>query len=127
MSNARRRDEAVKPEDAEHDEKKEPGENSSDSRRDSGEVVDVDELLEAYALREGEKAVLRRRRKPAFWRGGVMDWNILGDVRCVWDVILPGLFFVGFKSLFVLRLREQLSEECPAVTKRRLCDRGVQR
>jgi len=77
MSSARRRDDAENPEDAEHDEKKEPGENSSDSRRERGEVVDVEELLDAYALRELEKAVLRRRRKPADWRGGVMDWNML--------------------------------------------------
>jgi hypothetical protein len=46
MSSARRRDEAVKPDDAEHEEKKEPGENSSDSRRDRGDVVDVEALLE---------------------------------------------------------------------------------
>lgn len=76
MRSARRRDEAEKPEEAEHDEKKDPGENSSDSRRESGEVVDVDELLDAYMLRDGENAVLRRRRKPVFWRGGVMDWNM---------------------------------------------------
>jgi hypothetical protein len=75
MRRARRRDEAEKPDEAElHEEKKEPGENSSDSRRERGDVVDVEEVLEGYAaLREGEKAVLRRRRKPAPWRGGVMD------------------------------------------------------
>jgi len=80
MRRARSRDEAEKVDEvvpAEHEEKNEPGENSSDSRRESGEVVEVEELLEAYAEREGEKAVLRRRRKPDAWRGGVMDWNMM--------------------------------------------------
>lgn len=50
MRRARRRDEAEKVEEllaAEQEEKKEPGENSSDSRRERGEVVEVEELLEA--------------------------------------------------------------------------------
>jgi hypothetical protein len=50
MRSARRRDEAENVEEllaVEHEEKNEPGENSSDSRRDSGEVVEVEELLEA--------------------------------------------------------------------------------
>lgn len=50
MRRARSRDEAEKVEEllvAEHEEKKDPGENSSESRRDSGEVVEVEELLEA--------------------------------------------------------------------------------
>jgi len=50
MRRARRRDEAENVEarvSAEQAEKKEPGENSSLSRRERGEVVDVDELLEA--------------------------------------------------------------------------------
>jgi hypothetical protein len=50
MSRARRRTEAEKAEarvSVEQAEKKEPGENSSLSRLDKGEVVPVDELLEA--------------------------------------------------------------------------------
>jgi len=50
MSSALRRDDAEKVDEllaAEEEEKKEPGENSSDSLRDSGEVVEVEELPEA--------------------------------------------------------------------------------
>jgi len=47
IKSARRRDEAEKLDEFEHEEKKEPGENSSDSRRERGDVVDVEELDEA--------------------------------------------------------------------------------
>jgi hypothetical protein len=47
MRSARRREEAEKFDVAEQEEKKEPGENSSDSRRERGDVVDVEEVLEA--------------------------------------------------------------------------------
>jgi len=47
MRSARRRDEAEKLDEFEYEEKKEPGENSSDSRRERGDVVDVEEVLEA--------------------------------------------------------------------------------
>lgn len=50
MRSALRREEAEKVDEllsAEDEERKEPGENSSDSRRESGEVVEVEELLEA--------------------------------------------------------------------------------
>lgn len=66
---------------AEDAEKKEPGENSSLSRLESGDVVPVDELLEAYAPRV-PKAVFNRRRKEDACGTGESDWNIALFMIC---------------------------------------------
>ena len=79
MRRARRRSDAEKDDarvSAEEAEKNEPGENSSLSRLDNGEVVPVDELLEAYAPRVAN-AVFNRSRKEDGCGRGESDWNIL--------------------------------------------------
>lgn len=76
---------------AEDAEKKEPGENSSLSRLESGDVVPVDELLEAYAPRV-PKAVFNRRRKEDACGTGESDWNMALFMICWMLSVAP----VGF-------------------------------
>lgn len=81
MRRCLRRNEAEKVEarvSADEAENSEPGENSSLSRLDSGEVVPVEELLEAYAPRDAN-AVFRRSWNEFGCGMGESDWNILSS------------------------------------------------